>query len=140
MGEKYTFINNQGQTVELDSSLTIAELVKMGMKNIRLESKDAPPEDNWWACDSKRKPKHSTSIHLGTDNGKFQVTYRNNQGNFVRKSFKVDALDIILAYCQKLAKRFNILSVMSSSSMDFPEEEGVTQKQVQALYEKLGCE
>jgi len=85
-------------------------------------------------------PNHATNIILGTDEGKFTVTFRNPKHVFVKKSFAAENPESVLDYCRKLAKRYDILHVLTSSSMDFPEEEKVTRKQVEKLYEKLGCE
>lgn len=43
------FKNNKGHTMRLNPKLTIADLVKMGMKDIKLVPKNKPIRDNWWA-------------------------------------------------------------------------------------------
>ena len=42
------FEDNKGNVMQLDGKLTIADLVKMGMKEIRLMPEGSPLHDNWW--------------------------------------------------------------------------------------------
>ena len=43
-----TFKDNKGRSVKLDANLTIKDLVKMGVRDIRLTPVDAPLLDCWW--------------------------------------------------------------------------------------------
>jgi hypothetical protein len=42
------FEDNKGNVIHLDGNLTIADLLKMGVKDIRLIPEDSPLPDNWW--------------------------------------------------------------------------------------------
>lgn len=42
------FEDNKGNIMQLDGKLTIADLVKMGVKEIRLMPEGSPLPDNWW--------------------------------------------------------------------------------------------
>jgi len=42
------FEDNKGRTIRLDDSLTIGDLIEMGMTNVRLAPHDAPLPDNTW--------------------------------------------------------------------------------------------
>lgn len=42
------FEDNKGHVMQLDGKLTIADLVKMGVKEIRLMPEGSPLPDNWW--------------------------------------------------------------------------------------------
>lgn len=46
--KKITFVNNKGQTMKLDASLTMADLVKMGMTKFRIVPKGTPLRKNEW--------------------------------------------------------------------------------------------
>ena len=43
-----TFKDNKGRRIKLDANLTIKDLVKMGVRDIRLTPVDAPLLDHWW--------------------------------------------------------------------------------------------
>jgi len=47
-GSAIPFEDNKGNVMQLDGKLTIADLVKMGMKEIRLMPEGSPLHDNWW--------------------------------------------------------------------------------------------
>jgi hypothetical protein len=47
-GSAIPFEDNKGNVMQLDGKLTIADLVKMGMKEIRLMPEGSPLPDNWW--------------------------------------------------------------------------------------------
>lgn len=46
--ETIPFKNNKGRRIKLKASLTIHDLVKMGMEEIRVLPADAPLTDGWW--------------------------------------------------------------------------------------------
>jgi hypothetical protein len=48
MNAEIPFEDNKGNVIRLDENLTIADLVKMGVKDIRLIPEDSPLPDNWW--------------------------------------------------------------------------------------------
>jgi hypothetical protein len=46
---KITFTNNEGKKVVFDDSLTIEQLVKLGVRGIKMTPRKAPPEkDKRW--------------------------------------------------------------------------------------------
>lgn len=47
-GSAILFEDNKGNVMQLDGKLTIADLVKMGVKEIRLMPEGSPLPDNWW--------------------------------------------------------------------------------------------
>jgi hypothetical protein len=47
-GSAIPFEDNKGNVMQLDGKLTIADLVKMGVKEIRLMPEGSPLPDNWW--------------------------------------------------------------------------------------------
>jgi hypothetical protein len=47
-GSAIPFEDNKGNVMQLDGKLTIKDLVKMGMKEIRLMPEGSPLPDNWW--------------------------------------------------------------------------------------------
>jgi len=47
-GSAIPFEDNKGNVMQLDGKLTIADLVKMGIKEIRLMPEGSPLHDNWW--------------------------------------------------------------------------------------------
>jgi len=47
-GSAIPFEDNKGNVMQLDGKLTIADLVKMGVKDIRLMPEGSPLPDNWW--------------------------------------------------------------------------------------------
>lgn len=44
------FKNNKGHTIRLNPKMTLSELVKLGMINIKLvpKEKPSPLKNNWW--------------------------------------------------------------------------------------------
>lgn len=48
VGSAIPFEDNKGNVMQLDGKLTIADLVKMGVKEIRLMPEGSPLPDNWW--------------------------------------------------------------------------------------------
>ncbi len=46
---QYPFVNNQGETIYLDGHLTMEDLVKLGVKNIKFERPDKPLVNGWFA-------------------------------------------------------------------------------------------
>lgn len=47
-GSAIPFEDNKGNVMQLDGKLTIKDLVKMGVKEIRLMPQGSPLPDNWW--------------------------------------------------------------------------------------------
>lgn len=48
IGNEIPFVDNKGNTMHLSGSLTVKDLLKMGVKDIRLMPDDAPIPDGWW--------------------------------------------------------------------------------------------
>lgn len=78
-----------------------------------------------------------TNVIIGTDKGKFTVNLRRNGKRGVRtdyeRKFAADDPKAAVDYLKLVAGRENIGAMMNSSSMDFPEEYGVTREQVAAF-------
>lgn len=43
-----TFRNNKGDVIKVEKDATIADLVRMGIKDLRFIKKGTPVEDHWW--------------------------------------------------------------------------------------------
>jgi len=82
-----------------------------------------------------------TTVILGTKNGHFSVHSRFDGPNGKRQEanvkFPANAPEQVVACLRKIAKTRGIEALMCSSSMDFPEEYGVSRAQVQALEQLL---
>lgn len=80
------------------------------------------------------------NIIFGTDDGQFVVTFM-LRPKPVKKKFPAAKPKLVLPWIEEMVKRHGKIDhAMSSSSMDFPEENDVTRKQVSALYKTLGME
>jgi hypothetical protein len=86
------------------------------------------------------------NVIFGTDTGKFTLHFawmdnkarRRKHLNF---NFPADKPKECLPILQKMVKAHGkITNILTSSSMNFCEEEGVTRKQVNALWTELGME
>lgn len=84
------------------------------------------------------------NVIFGTDTGKFTLNFAWTQGKsrkWKKFSFSADKPKECLPIIKKMVKEHGKLSnLLCSSSIDFPEEEGVTKKQVDALWAELGVE
>jgi len=82
------------------------------------------------------------NVILGTNDGEFTLTACYTAKNGKRKlstlARPADSPEKVLRLLQMLVKRHGkINAFMTSSSIDFPEEYGVTRKQVDALLKEL---
>lgn len=78
------------------------------------------------------------NIIIGTDSGQFVVTFM-LRPKPIKKKFPANKPKLVLPWLKTMVDRHGkIDNAMSSSSMDFPEEYGVTPAQVTALYRELG--
>lgn len=83
------------------------------------------------------------NVIIGTDSGKFTVLFLFNVGQnrkSAEKTFLATEPEKVKEHLVKIHKTKGIDHVMTSSSMDFPEEENVTRQQIATLYKILGCQ
>ena len=84
------------------------------------------------------------NVIFGTDDGKFTLNFAWFKGNkrvWKKFSFPADQPNKCLPILQQMVKLHGKLTnILTSSSMDFPEENNVTRKQVKALWDELGME
>ena len=48
MNRAIKFVNNKDETLYLDESVTITDLLAMGCRGIKMEEPYSELEDNWW--------------------------------------------------------------------------------------------
>ena len=84
------------------------------------------------------------NVIFGTDSGKFTLNFawfKGSKRTWKKFSFPADKPKECLPILEKMVKAHGKLTnILTSSSMDFPEEESVTRKQVDALWAELGME
>ena len=84
------------------------------------------------------------NVIFGTDNGKFTLNFAWFQGKsrqWKKFSFPANKPKECLPLLEKMVKLHGKINcVLTSSSMDFCEEENVTPTQVNALWKELGME
>jgi hypothetical protein len=84
------------------------------------------------------------NVIFGADDGKFTLNFawfRGNKRVWKQFSFPANKPKECLPILQKMVKLHGKLDhLLTSSSMDFPEEYGVTRKQVATLWAELGVE
>lgn len=84
------------------------------------------------------------NVIFGTDQGNFTLHFAWFEGNQRKRQdfkFPADKPKECFPILQKMVKRHGKLAnVLTSSSMDFPEEENVKREQVTALWAELGME
>ena len=84
------------------------------------------------------------NVIFGTDNGKFTMNFAWFQGKnrkWKKFAFPADNPKECLPILEKMVKAHGKLTnILTSSSMDFPEEENVTHAKVDKLWETLGME
>jgi len=50
MSNPVKFEDNQGKVIWLDGDLALADLLKRGVKQVRLEQEGQPLADGWWVA------------------------------------------------------------------------------------------
>jgi len=84
------------------------------------------------------------NVIFGTDKGQFTLNFAWFKGNkrvWKKFRFPADKPQDCLPIMKKMVKAHGKLThVLTSSSIDFPEENNVTRKQVRALWQEIGAE
>ena len=84
------------------------------------------------------------NVIFGTDKGKFTLNYawlKGKDRKWKKFSFPADKPQECLPILEKMVKAHGKINcVLTSSSMDFCEEENVTRQQVNTLWQRLGME
>ncbi len=82
-----------------------------------------------------------TNLILGTKDGQFTAhVMRGPRRHGPTLRVRADRPDAMAAYVKRIAQEPHFGVLLYSSSMDFPEEYGVTREQVAALDKELGYE
>lgn len=107
LGLAIPFEDNKGNVMQLDGKLTIADLVKMGAKEIRLMPEGSPLPDNWWSKlmenPNVTEPAHQNSDSHSRDascSGLLCTTHRLATENEQRKAVQEKSIaEMLVEHC-----------------------------------------